>query len=239
MMDSVKFEKGTVKMIAHRGLSGIECENTCAAFVAAGNRSYFGIETDLHVTSDGKFVIIHDDFTDRVGDVNLSVEQSTLAQLKQVNLRDVDKTYRTDLKIPSLSDYISICKKYGKTCVLELKNPFSRNDLQRLIKEIKGLGYLDGVIFISFHFDNLVTVREFLPDHPVQFLIDKCNRELMNKLISLKIDLDIHHLGINTELVNAFHKAGLKVNCWTVDNPKDAKKYADMGVDFITSNILE
>ena len=34
------------KIIAHRGLSGIECENTIAAYIAAGNRNYFGIETD-------------------------------------------------------------------------------------------------------------------------------------------------------------------------------------------------
>ena len=65
-MDTIKIESKQAKIIAHRGLSGIERENTCAAFVAAGNRSYFGIETDVHVTRDGKFVIIHDEITDRI-----------------------------------------------------------------------------------------------------------------------------------------------------------------------------
>ena len=46
-MNTVKFNKQSVKMVAHRGVSGLERENTCAAFVAAGNRSYFGIETDV------------------------------------------------------------------------------------------------------------------------------------------------------------------------------------------------
>lgn len=59
-MDTIKIDKNNVKLIAHRGVSGIERENTAAAFVAAGNRSYYGIETDVHVTKDGKFVIIHD-----------------------------------------------------------------------------------------------------------------------------------------------------------------------------------
>ena len=62
-MDTIKIDKNNVKLIAHRGVSGIERENTAAAFVAAGNRSYYGIETDVHVTKDGKFVIIHDDDT--------------------------------------------------------------------------------------------------------------------------------------------------------------------------------
>lgn len=53
-MDTIKIDKNNVKLIAHRGVSGIERENTAAAFVAAGNRSYYGIETDVHVTKDGK-----------------------------------------------------------------------------------------------------------------------------------------------------------------------------------------
>ena len=38
-MDTIKIENKTVKMVAHRGLSGIEKENTCSAFVAACNRA--------------------------------------------------------------------------------------------------------------------------------------------------------------------------------------------------------
>ena len=65
-MNTTKINSKNVKMVAHRGVSGIERENTCPAFVAAGNRSYFGIETDVHVTKDGKFVIIHDETTERI-----------------------------------------------------------------------------------------------------------------------------------------------------------------------------
>ena len=65
-MDTIKYKKLKTQTIAHRGLSGIECENTCAAFVAAGNRSYLGIETDVHITADGNFAVIHDDNTARV-----------------------------------------------------------------------------------------------------------------------------------------------------------------------------
>ena len=62
-MNTCKLETLKPRMIAHRGVSGLERENTCAAFVAAGNRGYFGIETDVHLTADGQYVIIHDDTT--------------------------------------------------------------------------------------------------------------------------------------------------------------------------------
>ena len=57
-MNTIKFEnKGNIKMIAHRGVSGLERENTCPAFVAAGVKSYFGIETDVFVTLDEKYIV--------------------------------------------------------------------------------------------------------------------------------------------------------------------------------------
>ena len=62
MNNTIKLEnKGNVRMVAHRGVSGLEKENTNAAFVAAGNRSYYGIETDVHLTADNRFILIHDD----------------------------------------------------------------------------------------------------------------------------------------------------------------------------------
>ena len=56
-METLKIEKNNVKMIAHRGLSGLEKENTAVAFVAAGNKSFYGIETDIHLTKDNVFVV--------------------------------------------------------------------------------------------------------------------------------------------------------------------------------------
>ena len=48
-MDTIKIcTENKPLMIAHQGGSGLELGNTNAAFVAAGNRSYFGIETDVH-----------------------------------------------------------------------------------------------------------------------------------------------------------------------------------------------
>ena len=86
-MNTTKINSGKTKMIAHRGVSGIECENTAAAFVAAGNRSYYGIETDVHRTSDGQYIIIHDDNTVRVSGKELSVENNDFDTLRSLILR--------------------------------------------------------------------------------------------------------------------------------------------------------
>jgi len=243
-MDSIKIEKKDVKMVAHRGLSGLERENTCPAFVAAGNRSYYGIETDVHVTKDGKFVIIHDETTDRVSNKEfcINVEENDYAALENVVLPDIDGSRnRQDIRIPLLCDYISICKKYEKIAVLELKNEFTYDDLVRILDEIKALGYIDGVTFISFSWYNCVTVRQLLPDSTIQFLTSKeVDDELIKNLVDNKLDLDIYYKRItDKQIVDKLHSAGIKVNVWTCDTKEEAEALIDMGVDFITSNILE
>ena len=89
-MDTIRIPRSEVKLVAHRGLSGIETENTCAAFIAAGNRDYYGIETDTHRTADGAYVVIHDDRTGRVAFEDIPVEASTLEQLQAVALKAPD-----------------------------------------------------------------------------------------------------------------------------------------------------
>ncbi len=242
-MDTIKIKNRGVKMIAHRGLSGIECENTNAAFVAAGNRSYFGIETDIHVTKDGKIVVIHDDKSLRVAKQELMVEECTLDELRAIRLYDTPRANadftRSDLCLPELSEYIRICKRYDKKAVLELKNRFDTEDIKKVIAIIKEQKYLDNVIFISFSWENMVDIRNLLPKSKAQFLISKWEDDLPERLKAHKLDLDIHYKALSKDKVKLLHKNGIEVNCWTVDDAADAKKLISMGVDYITSNILE
>ena len=242
-MDTIKIESCKTKIIAHRGLSGIERENTCPAFVAAGNRSYFGIETDVHVTKDGKFVVIHDETTKRVslGKHNVNVEKSRYSKIKDIVLPDADGSFdRKDIRIPLLNEYISICKKYGKIAVLEIKNHFELGDIKRLIKEIKKEDYIQNVIFISFDFENCVNVRSLLPKNEIQLITKEAvTDELIKKLTSYKLDIDISYKKLTKENTELLHSHGIKVNCWTCDDKEIAEKLVSYGVDFITTNILE
>ena len=242
MKNTLRLNQDKVLMVAHRGLSGIELENTASAFVAAGNRSYYGIETDVHRTGDGQFVVIHDDTTKRVGIENLVVEETSYETLRALRLADKDGVRgRNDLRIPSLLEYTQICKKYGKVSVLELKNHFEPADIDKIIEIIKGEGWLENTIFISFDLDNLIYLRSVLPEQPAQYLIGTFTDELLDILIKYNLDLDIYYktVTLTPERIKAVHDAGHKVNVWTVDVIEDAERMIEYGVDFITSNIIE
>lgn len=238
-------------MIAHRGLSGLETENSIQAFIAAGNRSYYGVETDVHVTKDGRFVVIHDDTTGRVAYDDIKVETSTYKLVRKIRLRNLcpaaekeeraglETGDREDLVVPNLSEYISICKKYEKRCILELKNQFRPEDVERLVEEIRNMGYLDEVTFISFDLNNMVCLRNLLPQQELYYLAGTYNEEIHDALKKHRLHLDIYYSALTEEIVETLHGDGILINCWTCDNKQEGERLAEWGVDFITSNILE
>ena len=239
-MDTIKFDRKNVLTVAHRGVSGIEKENTNAAFVAAGNRSYYGIETDIHRTADGKFVICHDGDLVRVAGEKISVEETSYSVLKNVVLFDKDgKKGREDLRPPLLEDYIGICKKYGKQAVLELKTAFADEEIAKIIEIINSFEYLNSTTFISFNYDNLAKIRAFIPKQSVQLLFKELTDEIFDRLVTDGMDVDIYYKGLSKEIIDKLHGAGLKINCWTVDNKELAEQLVQWGVDYITTNILE
>jgi glycerophosphoryl diester phosphodiesterase len=240
MNDTIRIHTDKAKMVAHRGVSGLELENTNSAFVAAGNRSYFGIETDVHVTADGQFICIHDDNTKRVAQDEMVVEKTTFETLRSLRLVDKDgQKGRSDLRLPSLAEYISICKKYEKQAVLELKNHMKPESIYQIIDVIDQIGWLDHTTFISFDLSNMICVRNFLPEARVQFLISYYPDWLVDTLKRNNLDLDIYYKAITPERVKELHDNGIEVNVWTVDTIEDAQYVIDCGVDYITSNILE
>lgn len=227
-------------MVAHRGVSGLELENTCAAFVAAGNRSYIGVETDVHVTADGKFIIIHDDNTGRVTTESMVVEQTDYETLRALQLKQQDGMLRTDLRLPSLEEYLSICKHYDKVCVLELKNPMEEEAVKGIVEVCKAVYSLDKMVFISFAFQNMLYIRKFAPEAEAQYLLaEEITQAHIDTLAEHKLDLDVHYLAMSEDLMNRLHERGIKVNCWTVDDPEIAERLVSWGIDYITSNILE
>jgi len=161
--------------------------------------------------------------------------------LRNLQLKEIKTGFeRVDLRLPSLREYIEICKKYDKIAVLELKNPMTQDDVLGIIDEIKSLDYLENVVFISFHFDNLVYVKRHYPNQTVQFLtMDEKTEGLVEKLKSYNMDLDIWCKCITKEIVDECHANGIEVNCWTVDDSETAQNMIAIGVDYITTNILE
>lgn len=246
-LDTLKLPEsaGGVRLVAHRGLSGIECENTNASFTAAGNRSYYGIETDIHRTSDGKYICSHDGRTGRVCNTNLVISDTDFDTLRSLDLNDFDGIPHEGLKLPTVQEYVRICRRYGKHCVAELKSDFTSDEIREIMDYFDREDYLDNTTFIGVSMDNLDKVRAFRPEQSCQYLCGLWNltpdwlEPICRLLEEHKMDLDTFYPVITREAVDVLHAHGIRVNAWTVDCLDTAVYLAECGVDFITTNILE
>lgn len=239
-METIKIERENAKMVAHRGLSGLERENTMAAFIAAGNRSYYGIECDIHKTKDGQFVVIHDDHTARVSPLNIKIKESNYSDLKEIELYEMGSVQTSShLRIPLLSQYIDLCKKYNKVGFLEFKYRFADEDILKVLEIIENKQYTEKVVFISFILENLIVVRKANKNARIQFLTTSLDDKLMLTLRKYRFGVDMTINDLTKELVDELHKYYIDINVWTVDNPIQALMLVSWGVDYITTNILE
>ena len=227
-------------MIAHRGYSHFERENTLVAFTAAGTiDKFYGIETDVHITSDNHFITVHDDNLFRVSNekIDLNVEKNPYNLIKEVKLPDLDgSTTRNDLIVPEMIDYFKICKKYNKVAVCELKQVFNKTQIQEIIEIVKSIDMLDNTIFISFILEDLILIREISNNIKAQWLLCDFKEEYIETLKKYNLDLDVHYPKIDKETIKLCHDNNIKVNIWTVNDQEIANKYASWGGDFITSN---
>ena len=122
---------------------------------------------------------------------------------------------------------------------LTSKKHFTYEQIAEMVDIIKGEDYLERVIFISFSFDNLVDLRRIAPGQAAQFLTGHLTDEVIDRISEHKFDLDVKHVELTAEWMEKLHSRNIIVNCWTCDTPERAAELIAMGVDQITTNILE
>ena len=232
-MDTIKINKYNTKINAHRGLSGIEPENTLSAFDLAGKKSYFGIECDVSVSKDKKYFINHDDTLLRTYGIDKKIEEMTSDELKKL------KNLANGAPVPQYYEYLTICKKYSKKAIVEIKGIFNDEELEGLVRETKNLNYLENTIFIAFDLINLINLRKILPNQKLEYLTSIYNKNILDALNRFNLDIDINHRFLTKEIIDEVHKNNHIVNSWTVDEKGEAEELAQMGIDLITTNILE
>ena len=237
MEETITFQNHGAKLIAHRGC-GLRVENTLPAFRRAGELSYFGIETDVHRTRDGRFIIIHDDDTQRMTGQMKIVEETGYAALRSMKIPDPAHPEQEGLQLPSVEEYLHVCRETGKVSVLELKNHMEPEDLDNVVETVMDCSMLEHTIFISFDLPNLVSLRTRLPEQPIQLLVGEDAGNYMADLSNYQLDLDIYYRSLTEKRLNQLHNAGIRVNVWTVDDPAVAEELSGWGVDYITTNCL-
>ena len=184
--------------LIHRGIVNKKYkENILNSFKASFKRGY-GIETDIHLTKDHKFICFHDFTLKRIFKKKLSVKNTKYSQIKKISIK-----YKKP--VPLLKDLLTASKnKYP--LFIEIKPVFSKKILKKLLNETSKFSKC---VFISFKHKNIYNLLKiknttkvglsFSPVTSIKKIIKKSNNKKINFLILDKFFLKskkIKHLKI-------------------------------------------
>ncbi|SKB46319.1 glycerophosphoryl diester phosphodiesterase [Salegentibacter holothuriorum] len=217
--------------IGHRGAKGHLAENTLESIQKALNFGVDAIEIDVHRCKTGELVVIHDFTLDRNTNGSGEVAKKSLAEIKALKVENA-------FKVPQLTEVLDFIQ--GKCTInIELKGLNTATATAEIIKKYiaeKNWNYKDFIVS-SFQKNELFQMRQ-LDENIALGILSKASVAEAIELGKLLKASAIHpSLGIITrDNVKASHKAGFKVNVWTVNELKDIQRMREFGVDGIISD---
>jgi glycerophosphoryl diester phosphodiesterase len=225
-------------IIAHRGGRNWAPENTMAAFKKCIEVGCDGIECDVQRCKTGELVVIHDEMLERTTSGTGPVSEKTYDEIRSL---DAGKWYSIAFSretVPTLKEVLDLAD--GKLILsLEIKNaPVSYPGIEDdLIAQLDKYQHPDKVVISSFDHDLLHRIHLKAPKYKLALLMVGIPYELgsyAEKVGARAWNPNIAEL--REDSVKSAHKDGLDVNVWTVNEPKEWKRAADIGVDGIITD---
>jgi len=209
-------------VIAHRGASSIELENSLAAFRAAAGQGADGVELDVHATIDGEIVVHHDPSV-----MGLPIAQARARDLAAMPLANGEP-------IPTLAQALDVLGKLKVFVEVKVLDP--RWDDRLLVVLDRGPNP-GGYAVHSFAFDVVRRLGQKRPSLPRGVLSEARTRSPRQTLeAGLAQTLWQERTTLDEQLVKTVHGLAAQIIAWTVDNAADIDRMVRWGVDGICTN---
>ena len=235
-----------VEIVAHRGFSARAPENTLGSFELAWKNQTDACELDVYLTADGRTAVIHDKDTKRTTGVKLDVAKAKQAELTALDAGSWKGKDWANEKIPTLEQALATMPKGKKRFFIEVKCGVEIvPELKRILEPMKERAAQ--LAIIAFNRDAAAESKKAMPWLKVYRLASGKTKErkptdLAQLIADTKADkLDGLDLGAadfpwDTAMVKQIRDAGFGLYVWTVNKAADAKRFAALGVDGITTD---
>jgi glycerophosphoryl diester phosphodiesterase len=223
-------------VVAHRGASIEQAENTIEAFEAAIDVGADAVEFDVRMTADGHAVVMHDPDVSRTTDGAGLVCEMPLEEIRK-------------LGVPTLEEALR-CLSGRAAADIEIKNlpgepgftPAREEAVEATLDALDAVSFPDQVIVSSFNPASIAHSRWLRPDVPTGLLTsyDVDADEALGRATAdghpwalpfvLKVLEAGHGFGARV------HAAGALLGVWIADDPETARRLFELGADAVATN---
>ena len=198
------------------------------------------IELDVHFSSDGHIVVIHDDTVDRTTGGSGPVASHTLSQLRSLDAGSWFGTGHVGERVPTLGE---VLERYKGRLHFHIEIKARAEGLASGTADlVRGYGVADSVTITSFQKPRLEEVRAYAPELPAGWLVPSgSGSQLDDSIADQARDLGLTQIGPRAELVTPqmvgnLHDMGFVVHAWGVSSEELMRRVVDAGADGMTIN---
>jgi glycerophosphoryl diester phosphodiesterase len=202
------------------------------AFRKAAEAGCDGIELDVHLTADGRMVIIHDEDLARTTNGKGLVKDAALSELKGLDAGEGQR-------IPTIEEYFDFVQDLDLVTNIELKNgvfPYHGME-QALTAMIRERKLESRVLFSSFNHESMRLCKSLAPEIKCGFLYECLLIDGGAYARRHNVEcLHPYYLNLTADSLGEMHGRNILVNTWTVNSSGAMEDMLDMGVDGIITN---
>ncbi|MFF4082794.1 glycerophosphodiester phosphodiesterase [Streptomyces sp. NPDC001777] len=213
--------------IGHRGVMGVEPENTLRSFVRAERAGMDAIELDLHLSKDGALAVMHDAEVDRTTDGTGPIALKTLAELRAL---DAGRGER----VPVFEEVLDAVRS-------PLQAEIKDADAARVLAGVMlRRGLVERVEVSSFHDGAVAEIARLVPGVRTVLIASRWDGDVVERAKAVgaaTLALNIRRLTL--EVVERAHAEGLKVIGWVVNTRDHLRLARALRLDGATTDYPE
>ncbi len=238
------------QVIAHRGACAHAPENTLAAFRRAAALGSSAIETDLRVTREGRFVLLHDARVNRTTNGRGRIADLPFGAVRRLDAGSWFAAEFAGERVPTLEETLALAAELDLGIYLELKTSLEGALPFALAEALRRLPRPPRIVLLAFDARALVRMRSVRPRLETGLLVGRADpmiekaRRMGSGLLAGRTGPKIEvarRAGarllaprarrVSARLVERAHEAGLGVVAWTVNEPKEMRRLLALGVE--------
>lgn len=210
--------------IGHRGVMGVEPENTLRSFLHAERAGMDAIELDLHLSKDGALAVMHDADVDRTTDGSGPIAEKTLSELRELDAGQGER-------VPVFEEVLDAVRSPVQA---EIKDVAAARALAEVIQR---RGLVDRVEVSSFHDEAVAEIAQLVPGVRTVLIASRWRSDVVERAKTVgaaTLALNIRRLTL--EVVEQAHAEGLKVIGWVVNTQDHLRLVRALRLDGATTD---